>query len=363
MQHMLQMNKRIEYIDAIRGVTMILVVFSHIVVLCYNTKDLGTFNSVFINFRMPLFYFISGWVMYKSNWVWNLHTILTFFKKKFKVLLVATTIFWAIYNIYSYGTIHDEAFNSFKSGYWFTFTLFEFFCIYVITICICKGLHLKSKIEDFIIVIAGIFIYLVSSYYMHTYMWNKKPIDNTIMILMDYAGVFHWRYFLFFCIGSLIKKHLEVFHSLTDKNGVIALIVISFFIFVLFSNKIVILPHFYVPVTLSYSLLGILVIYTFFRKNAKQISKEKKIGRVLQFIGTRTIDIYFIHYFFLPKNLQVLGEVFIDNHNPSIEFFVTLAISMMVIAISLTIGSVIRLSPFLAQNLFGAKPIEQVTSK
>lgn len=357
------MKKRVEYIDAIRGITMILVVFSHIVVLCYYT-NLSTYNSFFITFRMPLFYFISGWVMYNSNRVWNYKTIQTFFKRKFKILFISTTIFWAIFNLFYFSSFSIDAFKNYKSGYWFTYTLFEFFCMYAITICICKSLHLKSLLEDFVIVFAGFFVYLIFHlYYVSSNTVDNKPFSSTILNIMDYAGVLHWRFFIFFCAGSLVKKHLKGFHSFTDKNGVIALMVVAFFMLVLFSNKIVILPHLSIPVTLSYSFWGILVIYTFFRKNAIHFSKEKKIGRILQFIGTRTIDIYFLHFFFLPRNLKGLGEVLRIYNNPSIEFFITLAISMMVIALSLTIGSVIRLSPFLAQNLFGAKPSEQVTSK
>jgi peptidoglycan/LPS O-acetylase OafA/YrhL len=54
-------TKRIEYIDAMRGFTMILVVFSHIEGMLF--KDYYSFvNQVFMSFRMPLFFFISGLV-------------------------------------------------------------------------------------------------------------------------------------------------------------------------------------------------------------------------------------------------------------------------------------------------------------
>ncbi len=53
---------RIEYIDAMRGFTMILVVFSHVCKLTFAT-DSET-NNIFILFRMPLFFFISGLMSY-----------------------------------------------------------------------------------------------------------------------------------------------------------------------------------------------------------------------------------------------------------------------------------------------------------
>ena len=66
-----QKKKRIEYIDAMRGFTMILVVYSHIIFFGYNDDSILSFNSFFVNFRMPLFLFISGWVLYKAGRVWD----------------------------------------------------------------------------------------------------------------------------------------------------------------------------------------------------------------------------------------------------------------------------------------------------
>ena len=65
-------TKRLEYIDALRGFTMILVVFAHIINYGYHITDakaetMDTFNNLFIRFRMPLFFFISGFVLYLKS--------------------------------------------------------------------------------------------------------------------------------------------------------------------------------------------------------------------------------------------------------------------------------------------------------
>ena len=55
------MNKRIEYIDAMRGFTMILVVYAHIRFYGYHINDYSdafSFNSLFMLIRMPLFFFV-----------------------------------------------------------------------------------------------------------------------------------------------------------------------------------------------------------------------------------------------------------------------------------------------------------------
>lgn len=57
-------STRIEYIDALRGFTMILVVFSHIIEFCYNwSSEVFSYNDIFILFRISLFFFISGFIL------------------------------------------------------------------------------------------------------------------------------------------------------------------------------------------------------------------------------------------------------------------------------------------------------------
>lgn len=72
------MAQRIGYIDALRGFTMLLVVFSHIETFCYDIPfNESILSSLFITFRMPMFFFISGYIAYKKE-LWNLNI----YKKK-----------------------------------------------------------------------------------------------------------------------------------------------------------------------------------------------------------------------------------------------------------------------------------------
>ena len=53
---------RIGYIDALRGMTMILVVYFHIAAYGFGSYELG-YNDIIERFRMPTFFFISGGVI------------------------------------------------------------------------------------------------------------------------------------------------------------------------------------------------------------------------------------------------------------------------------------------------------------
>ena len=57
---------RIGYIDALRGMAMILVVYFHIAAYGFGSYELG-YNDIIERFRMPTFFFISGWLFYKAG--------------------------------------------------------------------------------------------------------------------------------------------------------------------------------------------------------------------------------------------------------------------------------------------------------
>ena len=111
-------------------------------------------------------------------------------------------------------------------------------------------------------------------------------------------------------------------------------------------NGIVILPFL--------SLTGIVIVFSFFRQNRAVFSKERRLGRIMQYTGRRTLDIYLLHYFFIPYNLTIV-TVFKDHPMPVLEFAASSALAILIIALCLLVSNVIRLSPFLAHWLFGVK--------
>ena len=121
------MNKRIEYIDAMRGVTMFLVVLAHSAAFCFGGLDGNIFIQVFQSFRMPLFFFISGFVFFKSERFWSGKECYNFMKKKFSVQIISPLLFLLAYTYVFRLDFCTGIQTPMKMGYWFTFTLFEFY--------------------------------------------------------------------------------------------------------------------------------------------------------------------------------------------------------------------------------------------
>ena len=119
-------KQRIAYIDAMRGFTMILVVYSHVCHFCLCDSLLG-FNATFFLFRLPCFFFISGWLFEPVCH----HPFRQMVRKKFMVQIVPTFIFLLLL------APPPEFFHqlgALKGGYWFTFVLFEFFILYMVIV-------------------------------------------------------------------------------------------------------------------------------------------------------------------------------------------------------------------------------------
>ena len=90
-------------------------------------------------------------------------------------------------------------------------------------------------------------------------------------------------------------------------------------------------------------------------RHAESWLNKIHLSKPLQYVGTRTLDIYLLHYFFLPRFLIPYADQLRAYDSQFIEFLVILAIALVVLAITLLASYLFRLSPFLGHYLFGVK--------
>ena len=127
-------GNRIEYIDALRGFTMILVVLNHVSFYCFGIDNtIPSLHKYLQEIQMPLFFFISGFVLYRPNVNWDSKFIASQFKRKIPVLLISPFIFFCIFIYIHHVPFTQGIYDDTKCGYWFTFVLFYFFAYYSIT--------------------------------------------------------------------------------------------------------------------------------------------------------------------------------------------------------------------------------------
>lgn len=341
-------TNRIGYIDAMRGVAMILVVYSHISAYSFGSYTIA-YNDILERLRMPVFFFISGWVFYKPR-SWNWTEICQITSKKFAVQIVPSVVFMLLY-LYAFDMMDVSALGSDKRGYWFTFVLFEFFLIYIGAEALLNRRNTpqgEMKVLAVILLISACAFYYATYYYHHaTELGNWKNV-------LGFFSFVKIRHLVFFWFGTFVRRNFEAFVQLTDNAVVMTIIIIAFVITNLFpviysTNGIEYISYLFTGI------VGITIFFTFFRKHQTKFSMSNPLGRTLQFIGQRTLDIYLLHYFVLPYNLLNIGAWMLQHNNKSLDALISLVIALWVIALSLLLSNVIRLSPFLGKHLFGAK--------
>ncbi len=348
------MKKWIEFFDAMRGFAFFLIVYSHILTFGFSPDfvlENFSYDRVIVMFMLPLFFFISGIVSYNSNTLWNFSFLIKYLKDKFILLIIPTTTVLVLYNyIFDYnllGSLFDDA----KRGYWFTYSLFAFFFVYGLSCVIAYKLHLNSLVKN-IFLVGGPFLFLLIA--IPTVSVQYLGVDKSFFNLLSLP---EFKYYVYFIMGILVRQYFDRFQAMLDQRyslgiigGLCMLITIYFSKHGMFSNGLY--NHAFLLVI---NILWLTVIFAFFRKYEWVFSGSNRFGKVIQFIGRRTLDIYLLHYFFLPRNMYFIKDFFIENSLPIVEFIFAMILSSVVIFLSLLISQLIRTSDLLGHYLLGAK--------
>jgi hypothetical protein len=238
-----------------------------------------------------------------------------------------------------------------KYGYWFTISLFEYFVLYVLIAKLLNKIK-HSWRYDISLLIIGLFIFIATISTQKT-----LSLIGFSDILPNAFGFGQMHYFIYFILGVIAKRRFDILESYINNKYLIGGTIVLFFIIALVWLKEGAIYGLFINllIILFLGIAGTIITFSFFYKYQDSFTKETKVGRVLQYIGKRTLDIYLLHYFFLPHNLQMIGEWFTENINPTLEFFVSLTLAAIVIALCLIVSNIIRISPLLANWLFGVK--------
>lgn len=345
------MGGRIEYIDALRGFTMLLVVIVH--TSSYglgltNSSDIISYHSVLLQFIMPLFFFVSGFLLYKANCEWTASQTITFVKRKVNALILSPFIFMCAFTLYMKVNLFVYLTDNYKGGYWFTFTLFTFYLIYITLQQLLKLFRIKGYWRDILLLIMAAGVYVIAAFSLY----RLLPINESFFSTLSVGT---WSYFIYLILGTRVKKYFYQFEKCLDKSPLVMVCIMSFFGANLLSSYIPFIVGLGTLLSTMKAITGIVIVFAFFRSKSALLTKDKTIGQVFQYVGRRTLDIYLIHYFFICTNMQVVLPEFSKLNSPFLEFMVSLFIGILVVAACLLISNVLRLSPRLAHFLFGAK--------
>lgn len=349
------MKQRLEWLDALRGFTMLMVVANHVFdfSFCINPKY-SMFMSVCLLFRMPLFFFISGFLAYKATFLWNAAATGRLVQKKLRVQLVPTLVFMTAFEAIMrkpfWSSLEAAWLGPTKGGYWFTIVLLQMLLAYYAICLIANKVTQNRRMMSFILfAVWAVAFFGYATLYMPKWFHWQKDIFWQATSLTEFV-----RYFHCFLLGNLCHRHWGRLCRLLDTPGLPVILLFMAFIGAAdYLNWHNLRLHWAnLPRTAAmYSL--VLLCVAFFRHYEIWFTQDKPVGRVLQYIGVRTLDVYLLHYFFLP-HMSFMGRWFKDNpSNFAIEGTAAIAVALLVVAFSLLTSQILRISPVLRKWLFG----------
>lgn len=340
-----QTSKRIAFVDALRGFTMILVVWHHVADYSFGLSiEDSLLMEIFISFRMPMFFFISGFIAYKAVSYWNYKNTLKLYAKKSRVQIIPCLIFWLmgmlVIGKISLVNIPTIFLSSFPGFWWFTIGLFMMFSIYYFSGIIS---HYSSPKLFFPIMIGvAIILALFKDYF-------QSELGH--ILTLEYVA----RFFPFFIYGLVLRKHQNRFYSFLDNSYSMAtcILVVVALTYISYGSGLNLSHNIKAIVRTIIGFPFIIVVFCLFYKSSDYYNKNGRIAKIMLFIGKRTLDIYLLHFFFIP-NLMWMQPYIIGVKQTVQQGLVITTVSLTIVILTLTVSKVLRLSPFLAKYLFGA---------
>ena len=342
---------------------MILVVTNHVALKSFGMQiRWSAALQFFLLFRMPLFFFISGYLAYKASRVWNARTLAELSLKKLRVQIIPTVVFFLLFLAMIPTTpfmtsLNEALASSMKAGYWFTLVLLYMLLVFYLFS------YIESKLSTFLSPLTPYLLPLLfivslclfeTCYLPRYFSWalGYKGPPNEFMNYSSFVELF--RYSPFFLFGSIVHRYWEQAQRLMDARWFFPIVTLLALICTLDVIKWHTLRMAWtsLPHTLAMFLL-LSMVFMFFR-HYHEFFEQTRFGQGLQFIGRRTLDIYLLHYFFLPK-LPMVGEFFYQyrHNNFILDTTASLAVALLVVAFCIITSQLLRVSPFLKKYLFG----------
>ena len=371
---------RIEWLDAMRGFTMILVVAYHVAQFGFVENEKTSAALPFlVLFRMPLFFFVSGFLAYKARFVWNIKNTLPLIGKKLHVQIIPAMIFLSIFIIFrSKHSFWDGLLNALKSptkdGYWFTWVLLQMFLIYYMISIAEQWTHPsplpcregeisqdeEKKINHsslqgrglgwvFWIIMWILSIVAYETLYLpKIFKYHKDPFFAYISLVQTI------RFMQFFLLGNIVHRYWDKIQKLFDSVWFFPMVttlavVCCADIFRWHTLKFAWtnLPR----TTAMYSLL--LIVVMFFRYNKKWFTMEHALGKALQYTGQHTLDVYLLHFLLIPS-MPSIGK-WLNAHHPNflIDILLSVSVALPIVAMCLLISHLLHTSKPFGKLLFG----------
>lgn len=335
-----QPSKRMEWLDAMRGLAMLMVIYSHQVMgspLDYTCVTVEAFRFV----MLQMFFFISGFLCAISSM-----PVIIKVRKLALQLLLPTVVIYLIH-AWIYGDSLD-LFAKMKNGFWFLPTLFVVEVVGYVLFKYIRRCSLTKKV--------GIICLVIIADKILTSLAFRYGMLNT-----PWADAFQLSFFCVylipFLIGALIRYVHRRIYSYVDGHILFFGIIIMLFLLLSFYNQPLIQPFL--------SSLGVFVIFLIMHNMRGYFRKDHHIGNFLILCGKNTLGLYLLHYFVLSEIICHFSPILLMHmgmeSNPLMQLVIIGFSTLVTTVITLSAIKVIEMSPVLSLLCLG-QPLRKMDS-
>lgn len=305
-------DKRLPYIDKLKALAMLLVVMGHTIYFCtwHETSFNDAVFSIICTFHVPLFFFLSGFVIKEPA---TGRKLVGKVRRFMMPMLVVGFI-----NALLIHHVSDFFLDGAHNGYWYLLTLTLFYLLMV-------PFHINKYTQPAASFLADVLIALT--------VWLFIMLMN--MLCCPHFTTFNWYgafiYWPFFTIGYMTRKYqLNTFIQNRPIITVLLsicyllLLMVSYFIFHQISNLPLLIEF-----TLAFTAIAALMALFHHFNNSQGF-----VSRQLKHIGNHTLHIYVFHYFFI----RFIDLSFLKTAHLSIELLVIFPLTVTIAYASIAIG-------------------------
>ena len=224
-------KNRIEWLDAMRGFTMVMVVAYHVGLITFGESARQSASmSLLVLFRMPLFFFVSGYLAFRPKFIWTAASTLQQLWKKFRVQLLPTALFmcaFAVIRCKSFLPAMERMLQSpTKGGYWFTSVLLYMFILYYLFAFVEQHFRWRERSWHWVPItllwVASVAVY-ETAYMPKVFSYPKDPfwrVSSLIQLIY---------FFQFFLMGNIVRRYWKTAERIFDSKWFVPLVVVVAF--------------------------------------------------------------------------------------------------------------------------------------
>ncbi|MCM1336209.1 MAG: acyltransferase [Candidatus Amulumruptor caecigallinarius] len=286
-------TQRQEWIDCLRGITMLMVVLVH----CENElfgwhySQLSALSSFGVSFRMPMFFFISGFFAYSRRITLNAGDMGSAVVRRMKMTLTPTLIFlllsFAFFQYPAGVSFYELLSDPAKHGAWFTIVAFDCFAIAIPFVGMLNSQGIPRRLTMTLMLIVA-----VCSLFVHHTIWHNHLRLGQWFAIISNPLIFE---LLFYFLIGMITRVMLLDRKAPYVPLWVALVLLASSFAVIYWGGPLLSDRYYdwriSPFVVMF-ILGLLFLFAHMRA---VFNSRNRFGRSLSYLGRNTLQVYVMH--------------------------------------------------------------------